>query len=99
MTQHLHNLLCAVMADAQQPVGRIGLLSSDQRTYLLGELNRTAAPYPSDRCIHELFEAQVRKTPDAVAVVHADARHKIWRAQYSSERARVSSDRAWGEAG
>ncbi len=74
MTQHLHNLLCAVMADAQQPVGRIGLLSSDERSYLLEELNRTAAPYPSDRCIHELFEAQVRKTPDAVAVVHADAR-------------------------
>ncbi|PPQ13813.1 non-ribosomal peptide synthetase, partial [Bradyrhizobium sp. AC87j1] len=76
MTQHLHNLLCAVMADAQQPVGRSGLLSSDDRTYLLEELNQTAAPYPSDRCIHELFEAQVRKTPDAVAVVHADARLK-----------------------
>ncbi|WP_208830925.1 amino acid adenylation domain-containing protein, partial [Bradyrhizobium neotropicale] len=74
MTQHLHNLLCAVRADAQQPVGRIGLLSSDERSYLLEELNRTAAPYPSDRCIHELFEAQMRKTPDTVAVVHAEAR-------------------------
>ncbi|MCP3467984.1 non-ribosomal peptide synthetase, partial [Bradyrhizobium sp. CCGUVB23] len=64
------------MTDAQQSLGCIGLLSSDERTYLLEELNRTATPYPSDRCIHELFEAQVRKTPDAVAVVHADARLK-----------------------
>ncbi|MEX3860226.1 amino acid adenylation domain-containing protein, partial [Paraburkholderia sp. BR10923] len=76
MTQHLQNLLCAVMTDAQQSLGCIGLLSSDERTCLLEDLNRTATPYPSDRCIHELFEAQVRKTPDAVAVVHADARLK-----------------------
>ncbi|WFU85657.1 non-ribosomal peptide synthase/polyketide synthase [Bradyrhizobium sp. CIAT3101] len=76
MTQHLQNLLCAVMTDAQQSLRCIGLLSSDERTYLLEELNPTATPYPSERCIHELFEAQVRKAPDAVAVVHADARLK-----------------------
>ncbi|WP_456639423.1 non-ribosomal peptide synthase/polyketide synthase [Bradyrhizobium sp. USDA 10063] len=74
MTQHLQNLLCAVMADAQQPVGRIGLLSSAERAYLLEELNRTAAPYPEQQCIHQLFEAQVRQAPDAVAVVDADER-------------------------
>ncbi|TYO66119.1 amino acid adenylation domain-containing protein, partial [Bradyrhizobium hipponense] len=74
MTQHLQNLLCAVMADAQQPVGRIRLLSSAERAYVLEELNRTAAPYPAEQCIHQLFEAQVRQAPDAVAVVDADAR-------------------------
>ncbi|MDA9528409.1 non-ribosomal peptide synthetase, partial [Bradyrhizobium sp. CCBAU 25338] len=37
-------------------------------------LNRTAAPYPAERCIHELFEAQVHKAPDAVAVVCEDER-------------------------
>ncbi|MCA1386571.1 MULTISPECIES: AMP-binding protein, partial [unclassified Bradyrhizobium] len=41
---------------------------------LLEELNRTAAPYPAERCIHELFEAQVHKAPDAVAVVCKDER-------------------------
>ncbi|WP_311966951.1 amino acid adenylation domain-containing protein [Bradyrhizobium archetypum] len=71
MTQHLQNLLCAVIADAQQPVGRIELLSSEERAYLLEELNRTAAPYPSERCVHELFEAQVRQAPDAMAVTYA----------------------------
>ncbi|MEI9425648.1 formyltransferase family protein, partial [Mesorhizobium sp. Cs1299R1N1] len=70
MTQHLQTLLCGVLADAGQPVGRIDILPADERTYLLEELNRTAAPYPSDMCIHELFEAQVRQAPDRVAVVH-----------------------------
>ncbi|WP_198028165.1 amino acid adenylation domain-containing protein [Bradyrhizobium murdochi] len=71
MTQHLQNLLCAVIADAQQPVARVELLSSEERAYVLEELNRTAAPYPSERCIYELFEAQVRQAPDAMAVTYA----------------------------
>ncbi|PZV34908.1 non-ribosomal peptide synthetase, partial [Mesorhizobium kowhaii] len=74
MTQHLQHLLRGVMADAGQPVGRIELLPAAERTYLLEELNRTAAAYPSERCIHELFEAQVRHAPEAVAVVHEDER-------------------------
>ncbi|WP_244560170.1 AMP-binding protein, partial [Ensifer aridi] len=41
----------------------------DERRYLLEELNRTEADYPSELCVHELFEAQVRRAPDAVAVV------------------------------
>ncbi|MFL5542407.1 MAG: amino acid adenylation domain-containing protein, partial [Longimicrobiaceae bacterium] len=35
--------------------------------------NRTDAPFPADRCIHQLFEAQVERTPGAVAVVCEDA--------------------------
>ncbi|MCA1509305.1 condensation domain-containing protein, partial [Bradyrhizobium sp. NBAIM02] len=66
--------LRAMVADAQQEVHRIELLSTAERTYLLEELNRTAAPYPAERCIHELFEAQVHKAPDAVAVVCKDER-------------------------
>ncbi|UGY11925.1 amino acid adenylation domain-containing protein (plasmid) [Bradyrhizobium septentrionale] len=71
---YLLALLRAMAADAQQEVGRIELLSAAERTYLLEELNRTAAPYPAERCIHELFEAQVHKAPDAVAVVCDDER-------------------------
>ncbi|MHC2296182.1 methionyl-tRNA formyltransferase [Rhizobium mongolense] len=74
MTQHLQNLVSGVMADADQPVGRIDILPAEERSYLLEELNRTDADYPSDRCVHELFEAQVQKAPNAVAVVHEDER-------------------------
>ncbi|MFH0303363.1 condensation domain-containing protein, partial [Bradyrhizobium sp. 31Argb] len=51
---YLLALLRAMVADAQQEVGRIELLPAAERRYLLEELNRTAAPYPSQRCIHEL---------------------------------------------
>ncbi|WP_439740574.1 amino acid adenylation domain-containing protein [Bradyrhizobium japonicum] len=71
---YLLALLRAMAADAQQEVGRIELLSAAERTYLLEALNRTAAPYPAEQCIQELFEAQVRKAPEAVALVYQDQR-------------------------
>ncbi|MEM5292390.1 AMP-binding protein, partial [Paraburkholderia sabiae] len=74
MTQHLQTLLNGVMADAGKPVGRINILPDDERTYLLEDLNRTEAAYPSEWCIHELFEAQAQKAPEAVAVVHENER-------------------------
>ncbi|MFA1623350.1 amino acid adenylation domain-containing protein, partial [Rhizobium mongolense] len=67
---YLLALLRAMVADAGQPVGRIDILPPDERSYLLEELNRTEADYPSDLCVHALFEAQVRRAPEAVAVVH-----------------------------
>jgi surfactin family lipopeptide synthetase A len=46
-----------------------GILSRPQ---LLAEFNNTARAYPYDKCIHELFEAQVERTPSAIAVVAND---------------------------
>ncbi|MFA1628085.1 AMP-binding protein, partial [Rhizobium mongolense] len=69
---YLLALLRAMVADADQPVGQIDILPAAERTYLLEDLNRTAAAYPSDVCIHELFEQQVRRAPEAVALVHED---------------------------
>ncbi|MDL2409977.1 AMP-binding protein, partial [Rhizobium calliandrae] len=72
MTQQLQTLLRGVTADAGQSVRELDILPADERGHLLEELNRTAAAYPSERCIHELFEQQVRRTPDAIALVHED---------------------------
>ncbi|MEP6706031.1 MAG: amino acid adenylation domain-containing protein [Pyrinomonadaceae bacterium] len=48
----------------------IAKLSSSERSRLLLDFNQTAADYPRDKCVHELFEAQVARTPDAVALKH-----------------------------
>ena len=48
---------------------QLPLLTDAERHQLLEEWNNTAMDYPKDKCIHELFEEQVERTPDAVAVI------------------------------
>ncbi|MBD9653174.1 amino acid adenylation domain-containing protein, partial [Ensifer sp. ENS09] len=48
----------------------LDILSDEERRLLLETWNQTAADYPSEKCIHELFEEQVAKTPEATAVVY-----------------------------
>ncbi|MBI4749085.1 MAG: amino acid adenylation domain-containing protein [Acidobacteria bacterium] len=47
-------------------------LSEAERHKILVEWNPTSRPFPDEKCIHHLFEQQVRKTPEAVAVVFQD---------------------------
>ncbi|MCA6113197.1 non-ribosomal peptide synthetase, partial [Bradyrhizobium cenepequi] len=74
MERALERLADALEHAPNTPVRQLEILPAEERAYLLEELNRTAAPYPEQRCIHELFEAQVRQAPDAVAVIDADER-------------------------
>jgi non-ribosomal peptide synthetase component F len=70
--QRYVRLLEAVVADPDQPVSRIGLLSAQERHRLLAERNSTAHPMPH-ASLPPLFEAQVAATPQALAVVSSDA--------------------------
>ena len=45
------------------------MLTEQQRDRFLASWNDTAAEYPQDKCIQQLFEQQVEKTPNSVAVV------------------------------
>ena len=65
-------LLEGMVADDGQAVDRLPLLSAAERHRVLVEWNATEADYPSDKCIHELFEAQAERTPEAVAVEFED---------------------------
>jgi amino acid adenylation domain-containing protein len=49
-------------------IGSIDVLPDAERRVVVEAWNRTEAEYPADRCIHELFEAQAARTPDAEAV-------------------------------
>ena len=70
MVTHYQRLLEAAVADPQRPVGSLELLTNTERAQILQEWNRTEAEYPADKCVHELFEQQVQRTPDAAAVVY-----------------------------
>ena len=66
---------------------------------LLVEWNATAADYPRDKCLHELFGEQAAKTPDAVALVYEDSTLTYGELGPALEPAGASSARARGRAG
>ncbi|MEO0769074.1 MAG: amino acid adenylation domain-containing protein, partial [Cyanobacteria bacterium J06649_4] len=68
MAEHFENLLSAIVESPQLSVSELPLLSEAERDRILIDWNNTAVEYPKDKLIHELFEQQAEKTPDAIAV-------------------------------
>jgi len=66
---HFQNLLEAIAADPNRRLSDLPRLTEAEREQLLVEWNQTRTDYPKDAGIHQLFEAQVEQTPEAVAVV------------------------------
>ena len=69
---HFQTLLEGIAANPDQPLSDLPLLTEAERHQLLAAWNDTAADYPGDKCLHQLFESQVERTPDSVAVVFED---------------------------
>jgi len=74
MVEHFVTLLEGIAADADQRISELPLLTEVERNRLLEEWNDTAVTYPFDKCVHELFEQQVERTPDNVALVFQEQR-------------------------
>ena len=68
MVRHLERVLEQVAADPDRPLSRLELVDAAERARVEG-WNRTGAGYPEDRCIHQLFEEQARRTPDEPAIL------------------------------
>jgi amino acid adenylation domain-containing protein len=81
---HFSTLLEGITADPDARVSELPLLTSAERQQALVEWNATTSPYPKDRCLHELFEEQAARGPDAVAVTFEDRR---WTYRELNERA------------
>ncbi len=67
--QHYRTILEGAADDPKRAVSRLPLLAEADRNQQLFEWNATTRDYPRDRCVQELFEEQVNRTPDAIAVV------------------------------
>ncbi|HEU5138277.1 MAG TPA: condensation domain-containing protein, partial [Steroidobacteraceae bacterium] len=65
---HFKAALGEMVRDARQPVGELSLLDSAESARVLREFNATATSWPDEKLIHELFEAQVASSPQALAV-------------------------------
>ncbi|MDP3589571.1 MAG: condensation domain-containing protein, partial [Methylobacter sp.] len=68
MLTHLRQLLIAFVEQPESRLCELPMLMPDEQQQILYDWNATAVDYPEDRCLHQLFEAQVEKTPDALAL-------------------------------
>ena len=72
MLGHLESILRIASAAPDERLAAFPLLNASERQQLLVEWNDTQTEFESETCVHSLFEAQVERTPDAVAVVFGD---------------------------
>jgi Non-ribosomal peptide synthetase modules and related proteins len=71
-------LLGGIVADPTQRLTDLPLLTEAERHQVVVEWNATQSAYPQERCIHQLFEAQVEQAPEAVAVVFEEQWLTYW---------------------
>ncbi len=72
IVQQLQTLIAHGIEYPEQPLSQLPLLGAEEHRQILTDWNLTATSYPSDHCIHALFEAQVERTPDAIAVAFSN---------------------------
>ncbi|MEJ7747627.1 MAG: amino acid adenylation domain-containing protein, partial [Luteimonas sp.] len=73
MAAHFGTLLTALVKAPHESVFKAAMLDQAERQQLLVEWNSTQSAYPQDKCLHELFEEQAARSPDAPAVLADDA--------------------------
>ncbi|PBP95355.1 non-ribosomal peptide synthetase, partial [Pseudomonas congelans] len=70
----LENVVSALEQSGEVPLAGLSVLSAAEREHLVHGLNATALDYSQQQTIHGMFEAQVERTPHALAVVHGEQR-------------------------
>jgi amino acid adenylation domain-containing protein len=69
---HWLALLAGAVARPDLPIGALALLTAGERERMLGTWNATDAPFPGDRCLHELIGERAEQVPQAVAASAPD---------------------------
>src|SRR5262249_28658460 len=72
MVRHFQTLLTTLADQPDQELLGVSMLSEQERQRVLVEWNQTQADYDCHLCVHQLFELQVERAPDAIAVVYED---------------------------
>jgi amino acid adenylation domain-containing protein len=72
--QHLVRLLSAGLENPGAALADLAMLTDEEQRRLLVDWNDAARDYPRDRCVHELFEAHVERSPQSIALVDGDRR-------------------------
>ena len=86
VVRHFEEVLKAVTSNAEQKLGDIEMVTETEKQLILNDFNATETEYPRDKTVVELFEEQVNKTPDNIALVFEDEK-----LTYEELNARVNS--------
>jgi amino acid adenylation domain-containing protein len=86
MATHLETLLSGIVEQPEQCIWELPLLTTAEQHCLLREWNQTDVEHPNHQCIHQLFEAQVERTPDAIAVVFEDQQFSYQELNYRANQ-------------
>ncbi|MGP3783416.1 non-ribosomal peptide synthetase [Paenibacillus sp. 1A_MP2] len=70
MIKSFTSLMEAILGDPEQSIARLPLLSADEQQRMLYAWNDTFAAFPSEVCLHELFERQAGETPQLIAAIY-----------------------------
>ena len=70
MAGHFQTVLEGIVADPGMRSSDVPMLTDAEREQLLEDFNDTAVDYGLDQCLHQLFEAQVERTPERTALVY-----------------------------
>jgi len=69
LLRHLIVILEQVTEDETKRINEIEVITEDERERIIGEFNDTYVEYPKEKTVTDLFEEQVRKTPESIAVI------------------------------
>ena len=75
MAGHFLELAKSLMIEPDQKIKKIQLLTDPEKKLILREWNATTVDFPKEKCIYQLFEEQVARTPNAIAI--SDDRRKV----------------------
>jgi len=72
MHKHLDNIIQIVTDNIDIKLSDVEILTEEEKQQILTDFNNTKADYPKNKTIHQLFEEQVKRTPDDIAVIFED---------------------------
>ncbi|WP_432408908.1 amino acid adenylation domain-containing protein [Wukongibacter sp. M2B1] len=72
LSRHFKNILRKIAENPEESIDQIDMLTEEEKRQLLIDFNDTKREYPRDKTIHELFEEQVEKSPDNIALIFED---------------------------
>ncbi|MDP4180345.1 MAG: amino acid adenylation domain-containing protein, partial [Bacillota bacterium] len=78
LAKHFINILGSIVNNPDTMLSGLNMLSEEEKEEILYRFNDTKAEYPKEKTIHELFEEQVERTPDNIAVVYEDKQLTYW---------------------